>query len=112
MSGGELSGEMSDTVTAALVADPADDPSVLDQLDSEEGGVSSSAGPGASQDQGAGRAGQSRTRERVPIVWDQGPESSGSGSGAPPASTSPVRGAGRGGATSGAPTGAGAALVS
>ena len=110
MSGGELSGEMSDTVTAALVADPADDPSVLDQLDSEEGGVSSSAGPGASQDQGAGRAGQGRTRER--IVWDAGPESSGSGGGAPPASTSPVRGAGRGGATSGAPTGAGAALVS
>ena len=89
MSGGELSGEMveSDTVTP----DPAEDPFVLDQLDSEEG-----------------RAGQ----DKQMIVWDQGPESSGSGGGAPLASTSPVRGAGRGSTTSETPTGAGAAPVS
>ena len=88
--GGELQSEIAETVTAALGDEPSDD-LVLQEAgpaDSEEGGVSSSgSAPQADQPRLA------RTRER--IVWDE-PGSSG----APPASTSPVRGAGRGGTTS------------
>jgi len=79
--GVDLQSEMAETLDVALDDDPSDDavPEIHIAGDSEEGGVSSSgSAPSSQQD-----ARHARTRER--IVW-------GEAGGAPPASTSPVRG--------------------